>query len=220
MILRYHHLSRFPAVFQSRTGLRLNEFTDVLADVLPRYAEAEVARLHRPTRMRAPGGGRQADLAPRDQILLSIVWLRQYPTNEVVGYLFGVSDSTVSRLMDRVVPVLQAVGRDTMRLPDPGRKRRRSLDALLAETPELAVVIATVEQRVQRPRDRSSADGDYSGKKQQHTLKSQVAVHEETGEICDVADSVPGPTADITRLKQSGLLARLPEGSGGIGDLA
>ena len=36
----------------------------------------------------------------------------------------------------------------------------------------------------------------------------------------DVADSVPGPTADITVLEKSQLLSRLPSGVGGIGDLA
>lgn len=220
MILRYEYLSRYPTVFLKMTGLRLHEFTELVTDVLPRFTAAEQRRLHRVDRRRAPGAGRHADLRPRDQVLLTIIWLRQYPTNEVLGYLVGVSDSTVSRVVARVIPILEAVGRDTMRLPDPGRKRRRSLDSLLAETPELAVIIDTFEQRVQRPRERQTADAYYSGKKKQHTLKSQVAVHETTGAICDVADSVPGPTADLTLLKQSGLMTRLPAGVGGIGDLA
>ena len=36
----------------------------------------------------------------------------------------------------------------------------------------------------------------------------------------DVSDSVPGPTANIHLLEQSNLLNKLPEGVGGIGDLA
>ncbi len=220
MILRYDYLRRYPTVFLKMTGLRLNEFADLVTDVLPGFTAAEQRRLHRVDRRRAPGAGRHADLLPRDQVLLAVVWLRQYPTNEVLGFLFGVSDSTVSRVLARVVPVLEATGRDAMRLPDPGKKRRRNLDALLAETPELAVIIDTFEQRVQRPRERQTADGYYSGKQKQHTLKSQIAVNEVTGEICDVAASMPGPTADLTILKQSGLMARLPEGVGGIGDLA
>jgi hypothetical protein len=91
---------------------------------------------------------------------------------------------------------------------------------LLQDTPELAVVIDSFEQRVQRPRDRDEADGDYSGKKKQHTLKSQVAVDETTGQVVDVADSVRGPTADLNLLEQSQLLDRLLPGVGGIGDLA
>jgi hypothetical protein len=220
MIMRYHHLTQHPNVFYAVTGLRVGEFDELLADVLPRYAQTEWERLTRPDRQRAIGAGHPFDLNERDHILLTVVWLRVYPTHEVLGYLFGVSDSTVSRLIGRVLPMLEQAGRDTMRMPDPGKKRRRSLDELLRDTPELAVVIDSFEQRVQRPRDRDEADGYYSGKKKQHTLKSQVAVDETTGQVVDVSDSVPGPTADLNLLEQSHLLDRLPSGVGSIGDLA
>ncbi len=220
MILRYNHLSRFPTTFQAMTGLRLAEFDELLQDVLPLFGAAETKRLTRATRRRAVGGGHPFELAPRDQVLLTVVWLRRYPIHEVLGFLFAVSDSTVGRYIQRVLPLLEATGRATMRLPDPGRKQRRQLDELLQETPALAVVIDSFEQRVQRPRTRSEADPYYSGKKKQHTLKSQIAVDELTGEIVDVAESVPGPTADIVLLEQSGLLTRLPAGVGALGDLA
>ena len=220
MILRYAHLSCHPAVFRAMTGLTVAAFDDLVTDLLPACLSAKQQRLTRPDRRRAIGGGRHDDLCWTNQILLTVIWLRTYPTNEVLAYLIGVSDSTISRVLARTVPLLEAAGKDTMRLPDPGRKRRRQLDELLRDTPELAVVIDTFEQRVQRCKDRDVADTYYSGKKKQHTLKSQIAVDEETGQIVDVADSVPGPTADISVLEQSGLLSRLPEGLGGIGDLA
>ena len=246
MILRYAELSRHERIFLSMTGLRLPEFADLLGDVLPRHAAAEHRRRCRPQRKRAIGAGHPFVLCPRDQILLSVVWLRQYPTQEVLGYLFGVSDSTVLRIVSRVLPLLEASGRDTMRMPDPGKKRRRQLDALLKDTPELAVIIDSFEQRVQRPQKapkgepepgqpsgkdaRSVAqtpaapgrgtDAFYSGKKKQHTLKSQVAVDEESGKFVDVAESAPGPSADLKLLAQSGLMRRLPADVGGIGDLA
>ncbi len=220
MILHYERLQRYPTVFKSLTGLRIAQFDELVTDVLPRYQTAERARRTRPTRKRAIGAGHPFELDPRNQILLTVIWLRVYPIQEVLAYLFGVSDTTVGRAIARVLPLLEASGRDTMRMPDPGRKRRRSLDVLLVDTPELAVVIDTFEQRVQRHQDRTTADAHYSGKKKQHTLKSQVAVDEETGQIVDVAASVPGPTADITLLAESKLLDRLPDGIGGLGDLA
>jgi hypothetical protein len=204
----------------SVTGLRVAEFDELLANVLPQYANYEQQRLERLDRQRAVGAGHPFELNERDHILLTVIWLRVYPTHEVLGYLFGVSDSTVSRLIRRVLPVLEHAGRDTMRMPDPGKKRRRTLDDLLHDTPELAVVIDSFEQRVQRPRDRDEADRYYSGKKKQHTLKSQVAVDETTGQGVDVSESVRGPTADLTLLEQSQLLDRLPPGVGGMGDLA
>jgi hypothetical protein len=220
MILRYERLQRFPSVFKSMTGLHIVQFDALTADILPRFHAAEATRLSRPNRQRAIGGGPGFDLDPRNQILLTVIWLRLYPIHEVLAYLFGVSDTTVGRAIGRVLPLLEASGQDTMRLPDPGRKRRRSLDALLSDTPELAVVIDTFEQPVQRPQERKLADTYYSGKKKRHTLKSQVAVDEETGQVVDVPESVRGPTADIKLLEASGLLERLPPGIGGMGDLA
>ena len=218
--MRYIHLKQHPNVLLKMTGLRINEFDTLVDDLLPELADAEYDRLNRMDRQREMGGGRNPKLDGRDQLLLTVVWLRVYPTHEVLGYLFGVSDSTVSRIIKRVLPVLEQAGRDGMRMPDPGRKRRRSLDQLLHDTPDLAVVIDSFEQKVQRPKDPDERDEFYSGKKKTHTLKNQVAVDEETGTVVDVSESVPGPTADINLLKQSRLMERLPEGVGGIGDLA
>ena len=220
MIMRYIHLTQHPNIFYSVTGLRVAEFDELLADVLPPYADHEQQRLERPDCQRATGAGHPFELNERDHILLTVIWLRVYPTHEVLGYLVGGSDSTVSRLIRRVLPVLEQAGRDTMMMPDPGKKRRRTLDDLLHDTPELAVVINGFKQRVQRPRDRDEADSYYSGKKKQHTLRSQIAVNETTSQVADVADSVHGPTADLELLEQAQLLDRLPPGVGGIGDLA
>jgi hypothetical protein len=220
MMLRYLYLSNYPNVFRAMTGLYLNEFDGLVQEILPKYAQAERTRLSRPGRKRDIGAGHPFALSDRDHILLTVVWLRVYPTQEVLGYLFGVSDSAARSVIERVLPVLEGAGRDRMRLPDPGRKRRRKLDDLLRDTPDLAVVIDSFEQRVQRPRDKSQADSLYSGKKKTHTLKSQVGVDEETGKVVDVAESVAGPTADMALLAQSTLMQRLPDGVGGIGDLA
>ena len=220
MILRYQNLCQNTQVFKAMTGLQVSEFDELVNDLLPGYAEAEEKRLSRADRKRAIGGGPDFELTARDQILVSVVWLRKYPTYEVLGYLFGTSDTTAGRYIRRVLPLLEAAGRDTMRMPDPGRKQRRQLDELLKETPELAVIIDTFEQAVQRPQKRAEADQYYSGKKKRHTLKSQLAVDEDSGQIVDVATSTYGPTADLTLLKQSELLQRLPPGVGAIADLA
>lgn len=219
-MLRYNHLSQHAKVFQSMTGMSVSLFDELAQAIEPAFVEAEVKRLSRPDRQRGLGGGREQAVAIMDQVLLTVVWLRSYPKQHVLAYLFGVSESSVSRILNRVLPLLAQSGRDTMRLPDPGRKRRRELDELLKATPDLAVVIDSFEQRVQRAQDRQAADAHYSGKKRQHTLKSQVAVDEELGLFVDVSTSVPGPTADLKLLEQSKLLARLPARVGALGDLA
>src|SRR3954465_11227269 len=217
MIARLARLRNRPVVFGHLTGLTVAAFDELAAQVVPAVEAAHRKTLDRPDRVRAIGGGDAFDLSTADQLLLTVVWLRQYPTNEVLGFLFGVSDSTASRARTRCLPVLEQAGRDTMRMPDPGAARRKRLPALLADTPGLAVVIDSFEQRTQRPRRRQRAY--YSGKKKAPTLKTQVGVDEESGRVVDVSDSVPGPWADIKLLRKSRLLRRLPAGVGGIGDL-
>src|SRR5215210_7758329 len=217
MIARLDTLRTRPVVFRHLTGLTVAAFDELAADVVPAVEAAHRKTLERPNRQRAVGGGGDFDLSTADQVLMTVIWLRQYPTNEVLGFLFGVSDSTASRVRTRCLPVLEHAGRDTMRMPDPGVARRKRLPALLADTPGLAVVIDSFEQRTQRPQRRQRAY--YSGKKEAHTLKSQVVVDEESGRFVDVSDSVPGRWADIKLLKRSRVLKRLPAGVGALGDL-
>jgi hypothetical protein len=215
MILRRQHLGAHPTVFRAMTGLCVPLLDDLLEELPPAYHQARTSRLDRPDRQRAQGGGDHFDLEPEDQILLTIVWLRQYPTQEVLCFLFGVSDSTALRAIARCLPLLEQSGKDTMRMPDPGRGRREKLPQLLAETPELAVIIDTFEQRIQRPGRQQRAY--YSGKKKAHTLKSQVTADEETGKVADIAESRPGRWADLKVLKKSKLKRRVPEGVGASG---
>ena len=141
MALRHHDLIQNQLLFQAMTGLCIPEFDELVKTILPSFMAAEKKRLNRPDRQRAVGGGPDFELEGRDQILLTIVWLRHYPTLEALGDLFGVSDTTAGRYIRRILPLLETAEQDTMRIPDPGRKRRRHLSDLLHETPELALII-------------------------------------------------------------------------------
>ena len=107
MIARLDNLRKHPVVFQHLTGVPVAAFDELAAAVVPAAEAAHRQTLDRPNRKRAVGGGDTFDLTTADQLLLAVIWLRQYPTNEVLGFLFGVSDSTASRARARCVPVLE-----------------------------------------------------------------------------------------------------------------
>lgn len=179
-----------PAVLRSLTGLTADEYAPLEQDALHRLTTAEQARRQRPQRRRAVGAGRPFALAVADPVLLTVVWLRQYPTHKVLALLFDLGAATL------------APSTPCWLIPPP------------------SVVIDRFEQRVPRLRRRTERDGWYSGKKRMHTIKSQIGVDEDTGTVVDVAGSVPRPTADLVLLDQSGLLQGLPAEVGASGDVA
>jgi hypothetical protein len=226
MSLRDSVLRQKPAIFKTMTGLTVALFDDLVWELAPAYAAATVARRTRPGRQRAVGAGHPCSLPMRDEFLLTVIWLRHYWTQEALGYFFGVSDTTVLRAIARVLPVLEAAGRDTMRTDPPSRRQRYGMAEALRAFPELADlddearVVDSFEQRVQRPTNHQEADRHYSGKKKAHTLKVQVVVTLGTGNVREVAPSVPGPCADPTVLRDSGAVDRLPAGGRMLGDKA
>jgi hypothetical protein len=146
MILRYRHLKHYPAAFHKLTNLEVAEFEALLADIQPHYHEYERRRLLRAGRVRAVGGGGKYDMELCDRMLLTLVWLEQHPNQEILGYFFGISQPTVWRYIQRVQMALEQAGYEALLHPDPGRKQRRDLAALLEEIPELLVVISDFAQ--------------------------------------------------------------------------
>jgi hypothetical protein len=226
MILRYWTLRRQPTIFKTMTGLTVALFDELVDDLASAYAQALYTQRNWPGRQRAVGAGHPRSLALRDEFLLTVIWLRHYFTQEALGYFFGVSDTTALRTIERVLPVLEQAGRDTMRQPPPSRRQRLGVAEALRAYPELADldddarIVDTYEQRVQRPQDREEADRHYSGKKKAHTLKTQVVVELGSGQVREVTPGVRGPVSDGTVLQHSGALHRLPEGVRGLGDKA
>jgi hypothetical protein len=213
----YESLSQHPTGFQKCSGLTVPRFDQRVEEGLPLDLESEAHRLSRAERQRARGAGHPCEREARDQLLLTVSWWRLYPMHEVLADRFGVSDSTVSGRLERVLAVLEASGGDRMRLPDPGRKGRRQRSDLLQDIPELTGMVDSFEQRVPPPPKDERPD---SGQKKPPTRKSQLALDRDRGRMVAVAARVPGPSAESRLLQESRLLERCPEAVGVGGDLA
>ena len=221
MIFKYTNIKKHPAVFRAATGLTSSEFDDYATPLAIKLAEQARRVLERSDRQRAIGGGRNQDLDGRDQLLLTVVWLRLYPTYEVLGYLFGISDSSAYRVVKRCLPLLEETGREEIQCSQAhaARKRGYNLEGIFEQIPGLAVIVDAFEQEIERPSKRQEADSYYSGKKKRHTMKSQVTVDAYTGEILDVAPSEPGRSQDKGCFNRSGTAERLPEDTAYMADL-
>lgn len=212
--MRAAQLKRRPGHLQNFTGLSVGQFEELVAAL---RAEVGSGQAVAKPRRRSVGGGRKAKLGLEDQVVLTLMYYRLYLTQVLLGYLFDLNDSNVSRIVTRLRPSLLAVlpvpvEETRLFAGDAPRPRRRiaTLDELLHKHPEFKeVLIDATEQEVPKPKDKAKRRGNYSGKKKRHTLKTQVTTSR-SGLLLHVSRSISGKVNDLTLLRGSGVLRDLP----------
>lgn len=117
-LVTFEALCAKPGVFQSMTGVSVEEFRSLLAQVSPRYEGVVRSRVERADRKRAPGGGEKSRHDVTERLLMTLVWLRLYLTGEAVGFLFGVDKGTVSRFTRPILLILRDLGVETLGWPE------------------------------------------------------------------------------------------------------
>lgn len=210
-MITYENLSHKAPIFKGFTGVTVTEFEELLEKVTPIWVEQDRQRLERPDRQRAIGGGRKPAFTIRDQLLITLVWLRLYLTTEALGFLFGIDKATVSRYTRKMLPALREVGEATLGWPEPP-KRGKSLQQVREEHPDLFAFVDATEQPVRRSQEYETQKKHYSGKKKRHTRKTQITVNE-YGIVRDVSPSVPGSVHDRTLFRESGVAEKIPKES-------
>ena len=118
MLLTFERLRAKPPIFKAFTGVSVGDFETLLTQSTPLSVEREQQRLTRSNRQRALGGGCKPKFGLRDQLLVTLVWLRLYLTTETLGFLFGIDKATVSRYTRAILPVLRQVGDGTLGWPE------------------------------------------------------------------------------------------------------
>lgn len=222
-MLRLDLLTAKPRAFLSLTGLTpaaFEELAAAFAAAYPRHraAAATTRRDHAPRR-RAPGAGHAFALDLRHRLLLALVWLKVYPTFEVLGLFFGLDKGNARRNLLDVLEVLEGLDDFPFDRAPPDRpKQPQRLNAIMEAFPTVRLVIDSKEQRIERPGGGHAAQKPYySGKKKAHTLKTQIAVAPD-GRIEAISPGVPGSVNDVRLLRETGLLDRLGEGEAAMMD--
>ena len=211
----YDKLRRRPAAFRSLTGVSVREFGQLYEQVASDIDEYEEGRLSRRDRKRAIGGGASYTHDTRDRLLMAMIWLRVYPTYDVLSFIFDLHKSNIGRNLKPILVVLRK--HLTVEWPDETERSKKSLDTFMEEFPEVTAIVDATEQPTYRPRDKDAQKRYYSGKKKRHTLKTQVVVRP-TGDLIHVSDTVPGSQHDKSLYDESGVADRLESDDAMMGD--
>ena len=147
-------LAAYPSAFRSLSGLTLVDFEALYQDFAPAYAQdrhASLTRKRQQPRKRAAGVGAKFSQDARTRLLMALVWLRTYPTYEVLGFFFGLNKGNAQRGVMDVLATLEAHTVFVCERPAKERQKLRSVQAVMDAFPDVRLVIDAKEQRVQRP---------------------------------------------------------------------
>ena len=172
-MITYEVLVAHPRTFLCVTGLTPEEFMILLLDFdLAWYIHEIDQLLDSVPRRRRPGGGRKARLFRiEDKLLFILIYVKLYPLQAVLGFLFGVSQPQANAWIDTLTPLLRDALARGSHLPERNGNR---LAEVLAATEELVALLDGVERPKQRPKDPEQQRADYSGKKKGQRRKNVV----------------------------------------------
>ena len=174
------------------TGLSVAAFHNLLLEFTNNLSEAY--RVRHGIGKRAFGGGRIGLLpTPAHKLFAVLVYLKVYPTYDVLGFLLRLDRTRCFRWIQFLLPVLAKTLRRKLVLP---KRQIRSVEEFFREFPEAKdVFIDGSERRVQKPVSTKRRKKLYSGKKKATTRKN-VVVSDDTKRILILTPTKSGRRHD------------------------
>jgi len=154
-----------PRLFFRLSGIRLEDFDDLVKKTYPLWLKNEHERLSRENRKRAIGAGRRYGLDFHAQLLMCLIYYRTYTTHVFLGLVFSVSSPTVCRV-NRAMTHLLA---DHFHMPE--RKVRLTEEE---KDDLLYLMVDGTERPIHRSKKPGKRKKNYSGKKKKHTVVHQI----------------------------------------------
>jgi len=194
-MLKYEQIKKKPRILRALTSLDPAEFealTEVFEQQWQQYRHAYPTRSQ--PRQRQAGGGRKATLSTAvDKLLFILFYYKTYPLQEVLGFLFGMSQGNACDWIQELSTVLKLALAELDYLPT---RQPTALANVLAECDAEAVAIDGTERRHQRPGDYATQKDYYSGKKHAHTVKNNVIATLDDRQVRYLSATYHGKTQD------------------------
>lgn len=194
------YIQTYPQRSSAILGLTYADFQGLVEQIERAQARHQAQVEAQKVRINRKGAGRPPKLNLAECVGLCLFYLRHDPTFEVLGMVFEVSSSEAHetfhwglKWLRQVLPasLFEEYGEDAW------------MWSVVQEVLREEVLLTdSTEQGRERPSDDDLQRQYYSGKKKQHTQKTQLLGTSDGREIVDVIAGVPGPTSDVNLLRQ------------------
>jgi hypothetical protein len=172
------------------TGVKSSEL-DVLCN---RFEEdLLMTTLHEPYRRKDCKRGKVREISTRNQILLFLVWIRHYPVERLLAWIFALNKKLVHTYNSGTLFVFYRYYMNKCKFPS--REFRVGHSTRLRGALVTLVVDAT-EQHVLVSQDKLMEMATYSGKKNKHTFSVMIAASPD-GHLCFISRSYVGSKTDL-----------------------
>ena len=201
--MKYEEARKKARVFQQLTGLTTEEF-----DKLKGAFEAAYEQDERQPGKPGSAGRKPVLLTCQDKLFFLLFYLRHYPTQEVLGFLFGISQGQANHWIHRLTPILKKALAAVKGLPE---RTADDVKERLRKCPLREFIIDGTDRPIRRPQDAQRRRKDYSGKKKRHVKKNIVITEKATGKVLGLGLTQPGSKHDKACADAEGY--SLPRGS-------
>jgi DDE superfamily endonuclease/Helix-turn-helix of DDE superfamily endonuclease len=195
------HIEENPKETRRLIGLEYEQLQQLIKNAEQLNYEKQALKESKKIRIIAGGGGRKPKLSVTEQIILTLVYLRQMTTFQLLGIQFGVSESTANDTFNYWLPILRELL--PCSLIEQVKKNESDLMVVQEILTEYELIVDSYEQVRERPGDNEEQEKYFSGKKSSHTCKSQIIIMPDGRDIVDVVAGEPGPKSDITMFRET-----------------
>ncbi|MEG4395520.1 transposase family protein [Microcoleus sp. BROC3] len=195
-----NHIEEHPKETQRLIGLDYEQLQQLIQNAERLHHEKQALLESKKVRLIAGGGGRKPKLSRGEQIILTLVYLRHMTTFQLLGIQFGVSESTANDTFNYWLPKLRELL--PCSLLEQVKKNAADYEIVKEILTEYELIVDTYEQVRERPGDKDEQEKYFSGKKSNHTFKSQIIIMPDGRDIVDVVAGEPGPKSDITLFRE------------------
>jgi hypothetical protein len=194
-LITYDQVKDNLKVLRAMTSLDPSEFETLLADFEKTWeADCHAHQLPDADREREVGGGRKAVLQTgADKLLFILFYFKIYPLQEILGFLFGMSQGTACIWVHRLSAVWKQTHASRKELP---QRNPTKLRGDLRKQGEQKLCIDGTERKIQRPKDPTDQKTFYSGKRHAHTVKNDLVVSIKNREVKYLSQTYEGKKSD------------------------
>lgn len=207
VVLKYDFFKNKEKTFLSMTSLIVAEFDKLCEKFEETLKNFETGSKENDSSKNRGGRPSVLDL-PQDKLFFILFYLKNYPLQETMGALFGLSQPRANHW----IHFLSAVLKETLENMDflPERIPSELLERLeLEEKQDLSVDGS--ERRINRPKDNEKQKKYYSGKAKAHTVKNIIIIGNSDRDIKHLSETVEGSKHDKKAMDESEVI--LPEGT-------